>query len=101
MNKHFLISGLMLLLPFLAGAQNFEDALRYSSGRIEGTARSGAMGNAFGALGGDFTGAGINPAGLGIYRSSEFALTPSFGMTEITRTLCKSALLAMFSARVA
>lgn len=84
MNKHFLISGLMLLLPFLAGAQNFEDALRYSSGRIEGTARSGAMGNAFGALGGDFTGAGINPAGLGIYRSSEFALTPSFGMTEIT-----------------
>lgn len=84
MNKNVFIAGLMILLPFFAGAQNFEDALRYSSVRIEGTARSGAMGNAFGALGSDFTGVGINPAGLGIYRSSEFALTPSFGMTEIS-----------------
>lgn len=84
MNKNFLIAGLIALLPLFAGAQNFEDALRYSSAGMEGTARSGAMGNAFGALGGDFTGVGINPAGLGIYRSSEFALTPSFGMTEIT-----------------
>ncbi len=84
MNKNFLIIGLMILLPVWAGAQNFEDALRYSSGKIEGTARSGAMGNAFGALGSDFTGVGINPAGLGLYRTSEFALTPGFSMSEIS-----------------
>ena len=83
MNKNFLIILLVILLPTWAGAQHFEDAYRYSSGKIEGSARSGAMGNAFGALGNDFTGVGINPAGLGIYRTSEFSLTPGFNMTEI------------------
>ncbi len=83
MNKNLLAIGLLILLPVWSGAQDFVDALRYSSAKIEGTARSGGMGNAFGALGGDFTAVGINPAGLGIYRSSEFAFTPNFGMTEV------------------
>ncbi len=80
MNKNMFVAAWMILLPFFITAQDFVDVLRYSSGRIEGTARSGAMGNAFGALGGDFTASAINPAGLGIYRSSEFAFTPNFGM---------------------
>jgi hypothetical protein len=81
MNKKILFLG-FILIPFISLSQDFVDALRYSSAKIEGTARSGGMGNAFGALGGDFTAVGINPAGLGIYRSSEFALTPYFGMTN-------------------
>jgi hypothetical protein len=36
------------------------------------------MGGAFGALGGDITSLSINPAGLGVFRSSEFSFTPSF-----------------------
>ena len=83
MNKNLLIIGLFILLPILGSSQDFVDALRYSSTKIEGTARAGGMGNAFGALGGDFTSIGINPAGLGIYRSGEFALTPYFGRTDV------------------
>lgn len=83
MNKNITIIGILVLLPFIGLSQDFVDALRYSSSRIEGTARAGGMGNAFGALGGDFTSVAINPAGLGIYRSGEFALTPYFGRTDI------------------
>jgi hypothetical protein len=82
MNRLFLSLGLCILLPLSGYSQDFVDALRYSSLKIEGTARSGGMGNAFGALGGDFTAVGINPAGLGIYRTSEFAISPNFGMWE-------------------
>ncbi len=64
-----------LLLGTGVFAQNLVDALRYSDYKITGTARSAAMGNAFGALGGDFTSLSINPAGLGVYRSDEFVFT--------------------------
>jgi len=84
MNKNLIPLALLILLPFIGNSQDFVDALRYSSLRMEGTARSGGMGNAFGALGGDFSGVGINPAGLGIYRSSEFAFSPNFGLLEST-----------------
>jgi long-subunit fatty acid transport protein len=47
------------------------DAYRYSGTELSGSARGQAMGGAFGALGGDVTGVAINPAGLGIYHSSE------------------------------
>ena len=40
-----------------------------------GTARSSAMAGAFTSLGGDLASMGINPAGLGMYRSSEFGLS--------------------------
>ncbi|MDX9883380.1 MAG: outer membrane protein transport protein [Prolixibacteraceae bacterium] len=64
-------------------AQNLVDALRYSDYKIHGTARSTAMGNAFGALGGDFTSMSINPAGLGLYRSGEFVFTPNMGKSSV------------------
>jgi hypothetical protein len=41
-----------------------------------------AMGNAFTALGGDFSSAYINPAGLGLYRKSEFLFSPGFGYSS-------------------
>jgi hypothetical protein len=58
-------------------AQNESDAVRYSQNFYGGTARSMAMGGAFGALGGDFTSASLNPAGIGVYRSSEITFTPT------------------------
>lgn len=58
-------------------AQTVDDALRYSQLQVIGTARNAAMGGAFGALGGDFSVSSINPAGLAVYRSSEFSVTPS------------------------
>jgi len=72
-----------MLVPFLMQAQDFADVLRYSQFQVQGTARSGAMGNAFGALGGDFTSVSINPAGLGLYRSGEFVITPKSSYTQV------------------
>lgn len=72
-----------MLVPFSMQAQDLADALRYSNLQAQGTARAGAMGNAFGALGGDFTSVSINPAGLGVYRSGELTLTPAFGQVSV------------------
>ncbi len=41
-----------------------------------GTARAMGMGGAFVSLGADLTSMSLNPAGLGMYRRSEFAITP-------------------------
>lgn len=75
-----------LLISCSVFAQDLTDALRYSSYRINGTARSAAMGNAFGSLGGDFTSLSINPAGTAIYRTGEFSLTPVIGNTSVDGT---------------
>lgn len=60
-------------------AQEPADALRYSFlTHFGGTARNQAIGGAGGALGGEFTSMFINPAGLGFYKTGDFAFTPSF-----------------------
>ncbi len=76
----------IMLIAFGTYAQDLSDALRYSNYHINGTARSAAMGNAFGALGGDFTSLSINPAGAAVYRSGEFTFTPTVGKTSVDGT---------------
>ncbi len=66
----------VLLLSSGAIAQNVDDALRYSRLFYGGTARFMSMGGAFTALGGDISSLSQNPAGIGIFRSSEFSITP-------------------------
>ncbi|MBQ8916209.1 MAG: hypothetical protein IJ028_03390 [Alistipes sp.] len=53
-----------------------------------GTARSMAMGGAFTSLGADQAAMVLNPAGLGMYRRGEFALTPmvTIANTETANT---------------
>ncbi|HPE96737.1 MAG: hypothetical protein H6548_01150 [Chitinophagales bacterium] len=80
MKKQYAILALALAMPILSQAQSDEDALRYSMLGFGGTARSLGVANAFGALGGDFSSLAMNPAGIGIYRSSEFVFTP--GLTH-------------------
>ncbi len=67
----------ILLGSHLSYSQTDLDAFRYSRLSMGGTARSSAMSGAFGALGGDFSTLASNPAGIGIYRGSEFSFTPS------------------------
>lgn len=75
-NKYILLaSGFCLCQAILA--QDETDALRYSSFNYSGTARFSSMGGSFGAIGGDFSSLSQNPAGIGIYRKSEFTVTPS------------------------
>jgi hypothetical protein len=83
MKKYIFLFTITLFVPFINKAQDLADALRFSNIAVSGTARAGAMGNAFGALGGDFTSAGINPAGIGVYRSSELTITPISGSTRV------------------
>ncbi len=55
--------------------QSVVEALKYSQQDIRGTARYMGMAGAFGALGGDITTLGQNPAGIGVYRNSDLAAT--------------------------
>ena len=70
----------------LSYGQGEIDAYRYSNNDLSGTARGQAMGGAFGALGGDVTGVAINPAGIGVYRSSEVVANMSVASPIINGT---------------
>ncbi len=63
-------------------AQSGNDAIRFSQLIPSITARSMAMGGAFGAVGADFSSLSNNPAGIGLFRRSEFTVTPAFGNTS-------------------
>ncbi len=67
-----------MFLAVNLNAQDQSQAIRFSQFYPQGTARYTSMGGAFGAIGGDFTAASQNPAGLGLYRGSEFTITPTF-----------------------
>lgn len=60
--------------PFLQ-AQNETDVLRYGWIDPLASARVTAMGGSFGALGADLSCMGINPAGLGMYRRGDLAIS--------------------------
>jgi hypothetical protein len=79
--KRYIFIIVIFASAFAVNAQNQVDALRYSYLDPTGTARFTAMGGAFSSLGGDFSAISINPAGLGVYRSSEFTITPSIVYT--------------------
>jgi hypothetical protein len=63
-------------ISFALFAQNENDALRYSLINYGGTARFTGMSGAYGAIGADFSSLSQNPAGIGLYRKSEFSITP-------------------------
>ena len=69
-------------LAMSAQAQTEADALRFSQTANYGTARSAAMGGAFGALGGDISSMSSNPAGIGVFRKHEFNFTPLINFTK-------------------
>jgi hypothetical protein len=78
MKKIIYILLISLCSSSFAVAQTHEDALRFTQNIYEGTARFQGMGGAFAALGGDFTTLSINPAGVAVFRASEFSVTPSW-----------------------
>lgn len=71
-----------LLNGRVAFAQGELDAYRYSQRDMNGTARYLSMGGTFGAVGGDISVLSNNPAGLGIYRSSEVVTTLSLSAVK-------------------
>ena len=87
-NRYFIATLCALALSLGASAQTFggltlgqsefliTDMVQYSQFSTNyGTARSTAMAGAFTSLGADLSSMSINPAGLGMYRSSEVGIT--------------------------
>jgi hypothetical protein len=77
MKKRFLFILTLALaqLSAFAQTQTAYDVLTASSNELNGTARFMAVGGAMGALGGDASTMFYNPAGIGIYKSSEFTVS--------------------------
>lgn len=75
MNKHTYITIAALSVGLCSTAQGYEDALRFNTNELTGTARSQAMGSAFGAVGADLSTMSINPAGMAVYRATEMGLS--------------------------
>lgn len=82
MKRIFILALLFTSLIGSALAQGEMDAFNLSYTGLKGTARSVAMGGAFGALGGDISGIAINPAGIGVYTTSEIVTTVNFANTR-------------------
>ena len=72
-------------------AQSATDAFRWSNWNITGTARTFGAGGAMGALGADFGTISTNPAGLAVFRKSEFTLTPQLQIAQTSSTLLSDA----------
>lgn len=72
----FLIIVLIISATSFSFSQKVDDALRYSQIFYGGTARFMSMGGAFTAVGGDISSLSQNPAGIGVFRSSEMTVTP-------------------------
>lgn len=77
MKKIILTISALVLVSSAVFSQGQLDAYKAAQTDLFGTARYMSMGGAFGALGGDISVMSTNPAGLGVYRSSEFVTTLS------------------------
>ncbi len=80
-----IVFGVVLISSALPQAAR--DVLSLSQYYATGTARSVAMSGAFGALGGDLSVLSTNPAGLAVYRGSEFSFSPALNFTKTSALL--------------
>jgi len=77
--------GILMLLPTVIWAQSTsETALLFSRTRPGGSARIQGMGGVQTSLGGDYSSAFSNPAGLGMFNRSEISITPGFNTANVT-----------------
>lgn len=82
MKRKVLILSAFILSIGSMFAQGELDAYKLSQTDLVGTARSVSLGGAMGAMGGDISAVSINPAGIGIYKSSEVVTTLNFQNTQ-------------------
>ncbi|MDE6486070.1 MAG: hypothetical protein K2L76_01025 [Muribaculaceae bacterium] len=87
--KKILVPAIALALPVMAIAQSSVDAYALSQGELRGTARFMSMGGAFTALGGDLSAITLNPASIGVYRSSEIGATLDINMRHYNTDVSK------------
>ncbi len=83
MKQVFIYMLLAMGVPAIVNSQTAEEAILISNTSAGGTARSAAVGGAFGSLGADISSLTINPAGLGLYRKSEISITPGISQVDV------------------
>jgi len=84
-NRSKWLIGILMLLPYLMWAQSTsETALMFSRIKPGGSARILGMGGVQTSLGGDYSSAYSNPAGLGMFNRSEISISPGFHTANIT-----------------
>ena len=77
---------LLSILPAGMAAQNMYEIAPLMQNDLTGTSRYISMGGSMGALGADISVMGSNPAGIAIYRSSDFSITGSMGFNNVKST---------------
>lgn len=83
--KKLILVATIISIGFGAAAQDFVDnALLFSRTGPAGSARILGTGGVITALGGDYSSALSNPAGLGMYNRSEFTITPGLSLQNNT-----------------
>ena len=75
MKKTIFLLAILFNFTFISAQIMEMDILKFVQPDINGTARYTSMAGAFGALGGDASAIKDNPAGLGVYRRSDFTAT--------------------------
>ena len=80
--KKIILPVCLLLATEMLYAQVPDDALRNSWYAPSGSARNLATGGVMGSLGGDITANHVNPAGLGLFKTREFVLTPGIALNN-------------------
>jgi len=83
--KSYLLPLALLSITAVSGhAQTALDATRLNQNDLKGTARFMGMAGAFGALGADLSTLSYNPAGIGVYRSSDIGATVDLDFQHAT-----------------
>jgi hypothetical protein len=82
MKKVIAFQFLIFLSSFIFGQSYPTELLKYTTPQIGGTARSIGAGGAFSTVGADMGAAISNPAGLGLYRSSEISGSLALNFTQ-------------------
>lgn len=80
MKKYLIV--LLCLAAMSIRAQSVYDVAKYFGGELNGTARFVGMGGAMSALGADISVMSSNPAGIGLYRSNDLAVSASINTLE-------------------
>ncbi len=75
-----IVSGRVIATPYFDSGHKL---MLSQTDYIYGTARSAAMGGAFASLGADLSSMSINPAGLGMYQSSDWGVTAALSMDKM------------------
>lgn len=75
MKRKLVITVAFALSMLAVNAQGVLEGYKYSQRDLRGTARYMSLGGAMGARGGDISAVAINPAGIGMYKSSEIVAT--------------------------